>query len=620
MTMTGMIAVYTRPGNGTYVNPAYVGAGELCDLECAMHIAVNHDGGPFIAMRNNTGVLFAAADDPTGERPRGTTAALADPWLIACPDGGYTVMSVRRIRHRADPRHAGDAMLFHTDNLVDYRPTGYLRLSERAIRNPRGVWDDSLGRYRIEWRDEKGCIWQAQSDTLDTIHDVQPIERFSLLSLTSDELDIPDAIPGNAIAVDERTLRTVTSRLDVIRNIGVDQPVIWMSVRERSAAPATFDVPRTVNCRYSDGSTHGKPVVWNEEDLARVDSSVPGRYTVRGRIVMNERRFPFIADHLGDPCICRFRDRYYLTGSQLDGIVIRCAASIDGLADAKPQRVVTVSAEGRDNVWAQEMHVIDGKAHVFTTLGPHGWNSVQSVIFRCDGDPMDPHAWEPARYVVRPDGSLLAHGGISLDMTYFEIGDASYVMWSGRRFRDRTSGPDGVYPANIYIATVDRSTPWQLTSEPVCVMRPLYGWDRCETEVDEGPYLLRHGNDLFVTVSGSSTGLADLYCVGLLHAKVDDDLLDPAAWHELGYPVLTKESVPGEYGPGHNSFIVDPDTGDDLLVYHAVPHDERDVAKERYTGIRRVHWAASGYPYLEMTPERDCDPALRDVTMTVIVG
>ncbi|MCD8117925.1 MAG: family 43 glycosylhydrolase [Lachnospiraceae bacterium] len=175
-------------------------------------------------------------------------------------------------------------------------------------------------------------------------------------------------------------------------------------------------------------------------------------------------------------------------------------------------------------------------------------------------------------------------------------------------------------PADIFIATIDPDAPWQLTSDPVRVLRPQYGWDRLNTEVDEGPYLLRHGDDLFVTISGSSTGVADLYCLGLLHARAGSDLLRPENWDWMPYPVLTKESVPGEFGPGHNNFVRDAETGDDLMVYHAVPHDEKGKSLGRHAGIRRVHWAANGYPYLEMTEERDLDPALRDIVMKVVVG
>ena len=158
-----------------------------------------------------------------------------------------------------------------------------------------------------------------------------------------------------------------------------------------------------------------------------------------------------------------------------------------------------------------------------------------------------------------------------------------------------------------------------LTSAPVCISRPDYGWDRFETEVDEAPYLLRDGDRLLVTISCSSTGYSDLYNVGLLRARSGADLLDPASWDKWPFPLLTSESVPGEFGPGHNNFVRDRETGDILMSYHAVPHGEGPLTWSRQPALRRVHMAASGLPYLEMTPERDVAPDLADVVLTLRV-
>lgn len=176
-----------------------------------------------------------------------------------------------------------------------------------------------------------------------------------------------------------------------------------------------------------------------------------------------------------------------------------------------------------------------------------------------------------------------------------------------------------IEPAEIDIAAISPDKPWILLNRRVCVSRPDYGWDRFETEVDEGPYILRHGDDLFITISGSSTGMGELYDVGLLKAKSGTDLLEPSSWFKLPYPLLTKESVPGEYGPGHNNFVVDHRTGDTVMVYHAIPHEPKKMACRRQPGIRRLHFAASGLPYLEMTPERDLSPELTDVSMQLII-
>ena len=122
----------------------------------------------------------------------------------------------------------------------------------------------------------------------------------------------------------------------------------------------------------------------------------------------------------------------------------------------------------------------------------------------------------------------------------------------------------------------------------------MYGWDRCETEVDEGPYILRHGDDLFICISGSSTGMSDLYTLGFLRARTGTNLLNPSNWEWIAYPFLTKESFPNQFGPGHCNFFKDDVTGDDLMSFHAVPHDEDGLSLGRMPGIRRVHWAKTG--------------------------
>ena len=231
---------------------------------------------------------------------------------------------------------------------------------------------------------------------------------------------------------------------------------------------------------------------------------------------------------------------------------------------------------------------------------------------------MDPSCWETPKYCVKSDGSLISGEGISLDMTYFEDGGRSYVMWSNRIIREK-HGKQVIWPAEIQIATVSPETPWILTSEPVCVSVPDYGWDRYETEVDEGPYLLRRGDRLFITISCSSTGFSDLYNVGLLTAGAGTDLLNPASWEKWPYPLLTSESVLGEYGPGHNNFVTDHETGDTIMVYHAVSHGDREGDWLRQPAVRRVHFGASGLPYLEMTPERDVSPGLEEVILTISI-
>ena len=619
------ILCYTRRGEGVYPDDNYPGhVAYLCDLEHALHLAISDDGASFRPLRNNTGVLFAECTFTEGN-PAGTTKTLIDPWLTRGADGRFVLSMLRRNQNAPDPLSVGSIMLFTSGDLVRYEPLGFLHVAEEPIRHPRCAYDGDTADYEVYWESGQGQAFCARSADLTRVTDVRPCDP---RPLPADAFGIEGCVPGNVIEISEDEARRVRMFLDEIRNTGVDPVACAMEAGTEPPRPQAL-------CRYSDGSTHMKNVDW---DFSGIDLTRPGEYEIPGRVRV--RRFPFpiplnfgdyaardINDpnmHAGmsDPCVTEYQGRYYLSSTGNQNIVLRCAETPEGTFAAEPVvicRIPLQPGQTMNGTWAAELHEIDGIPYLFTTICPGGdWTQVKSVVLRCHGDLLDEGAWEAPRYCVKADGSWLTEGGISLDMTWFRDHGVDYVMWSDRKIRYGTE-PLVIEPADVYIATIDPAAPWQLTSEPVCILRPHLGWDRCETEVEEGPYLLRHGDELFVTVSGSSTGMSDLYAVGLLRAKAGSDLLNPASWDFWPYPLLTRESVPGEFGPGHNNFVRDPETGDDLMVYHAVPHDARGRTLHRHPAMRRVHWAASGLPYLEMTPERDLDPRFASIVMKLSI-
>ena len=620
------ILCYTKPGEGLYPDHNYPGhKGWNCDWEHAVHLAISDDGEHFTPLRNNSGILFAKATFDEGE-PQGTTKTLIDPWLCRAKDGSLLLCALRRNRNAPDPRSVGAMMLFTSKDLVRYEEAGFLKVSDAGIRRPGIKWQEENDAYALVWEDEQGRTTIAQTRDLRTVENASP-DIGSRIHLG--DFGIEGCIPGNVIEITDAEAAVIRAYLDEIRHVAVEPITCTVKVGTQPS------LPRAV-CVYSDGSTHEKAVDW---DLSGVDLAVPGVYQVPGSIRMKRYPFPMelnydapkgveirapqLSTGMSDPCVTEYKGKYYLSSSGSQNIVLRCADRPEDVFAAPPviiYQVPMAEDETHCGTWAAELHEINGVLYMLTSLCHYDdWTHVKSVILRCNGDPLDRNAWEEPKYCLRPDGQLLCPDGISLDMTYFEDAGRHYVMWSNRVMHYGTD-PIICEPADVYIATIDPDHPWQLTSEPVCAVRPIYGWDRYETEVDEGPYLLRHGDDMFVTISGSSTGMTDLYDVGLLRAKTGTDLLDPASWDWLPYPLLTKESVPGEFGPGHNNFVRDPETGDDLMIYHAVPHDEQDRTLGRQPCVRRVHWAKTGLPYLEMTPDKDLNPALAQVVMTLEVA
>ena len=103
--------------------------------------------------------------------------------------------------------------------------------------------------------------------------------------------------------------------------------------------------------------------------------------------------------------------------------------------------------------------------------------------------------------------------------------------------------------------------------------------------------------------------------LGLLSADASADLLDPANWEKSLTPVLSFYSVEGQYGPGHNSFFVDPE-GNLMIAYHGETAIDGHL---RCPGIRRVHFDIQGRPRFDLSADRDLKPELSDVELRITV-
>lgn len=590
------LLAYTKTGNAFY---------NLLDQ--SMHLAIAKDGEEFQPLKNDTGILFPKATFDEGNL-KGTSKTLVSPWLFQKQDDTFGVCCIRRNEDGADSKNIGSIMFFDTVDFIHYSEPYFLFVGEKEVLSTRCIWSEDKGTYLLEWSTKEG-IFSAETKYFKGIHHMRTIGKFSL---DTADIRLPNSNVGNVIEITEELATKLLNEFGEIKHVAT-LPIEL----EINAGELPVPLPKAV-CVYSDGSTHEKFVDWDMDDVALSDDGI---YTIKGKILQKRYDFPFIDEPMSDPFVKYHDGKYYLSSSSSNHVDFRISQSIEGLKSAEKKTVYTLPSKKLDNMWAQELHFIKGIPYVFTTVGTKDWFTVRCHILRCNGDIANPDDWEAPRLVVKPNGEELNPDGISLDMTYFCVEGVHYVMWSNRVVHDlkRWEKEPFCEPADIYIATIDPDRPWQLTTNPVCIIRPVYGWDRLQTEVDEGPYCLKHGDDIFVTISGSSTAQPELYCLGLLHAKKNANLLSPDGWEWLGYPVLTKESVKGQYGPGHNNFVKEPKTEDDLMIYHAVPMDENGKYLGRRMAIRRIHWKSNGYPYFEMTPERDVSPKLDIATMRLKV-
>ncbi|WP_303835364.1 family 43 glycosylhydrolase [Ruminococcus flavefaciens] len=396
------------------------------------------------------------------------------------------------------------------------------------------------------------------------------------------------------------------------------------------ALGGTADMPRTVTAEYTGGGVCEMSVDWSSSDLAKIDTSKAGTYTVSGTVKSSAELYadPFIKER-ADPYVVDGGDGYYyFTASYpaygsvdkgYDRIILRRSNTVGGLASAEEKTIWKAHTSGilAKHIWAPEMHYIGGSWYIFFAAGASSdiW-AIRPYVLKCDGDPYTGN-WTECGQMQASAGDSSSFANFSLDMTYFENNGKHYVIWA------EIKGD-----SSLFMAEIDPSQPWKLTSKPILLTKPEYKWELVNNRVNEGAAVLKTGKKVYVFFSASGTGSE--YCVGRLEADINSDLMDTKSWKKLTEPVLSTADVKGKSGPGHNSFVRD-EMGNLLIVYHARPdsHASQECGTYnkdplydpcRHARIKRVVFDGNGDPVLNLSDEAELSSANKKVTATVVVG
>lgn len=271
-----------------------------------------------------------------------------------------------------------------------------------------------------------------------------------------------------------------------------------------------------------------------------------------------------LLEQRADPYVYRHTNgRYYFTASvpAFDLIELRSADTLEGLSSAEPKVVWRKHESGpmSMNIWAPEIHYLDGKWYIFFAAAQADadekgcYDHRTYLLENTADDPMEGAFTEYCR--LKTDWETF-----TLDSTVLKNKGETYLIWAQRH-------PDMDNNSNLYIARMPK--PGQLELPATCLSVPEYEWECLGFRVNEGPSVLHHSGKLYLTYSASATD--ERYAMGLLTADEDADLLDAASWTKSPVPVMVSEPENGLFGPGHNSFTKD-EQGNDVLVVHARPY------------------------------------------------
>jgi GH43 family beta-xylosidase len=291
-----------------------------------------------------------------------------------------------------------------------------------------------------------------------------------------------------------------------------------------------------------------------------------------------------------DPHIYRSADgTYYFTATvpEYDRIVLRKSQTLAGLATA-PERVIWkkhATGEMAAHIWAPEIHRIDGKWYVYFTAGRS--DDIWAIrLYALENASVDPTqgTWQEKGKIATNFESF------TLDATTFEHGGQRYLVWAQRPLEPKGAGTD------IYIARM--KNPWSIDGPQVSISSPTLEWETRGFKVNEAPAVIVRNGRVFISYSASATDAN--YCMGLLSAPADAELLKAESWTKSAQPVFVTSEQNRQYGPGHNSFLLAEDGKTDLLVYHArsYPKITGDPLQDpnRHTRVQPFSWRADGTP------------------------
>jgi len=290
-----------------------------------------------------------------------------------------------------------------------------------------------------------------------------------------------------------------------------------------------------------------------------------------------------------DPHVFRSNGAYYFTATvpEYDRIILRKAPTLGSLSSA-PETVIWrkhESGEMAAHIWAPEIHRIDGKWYVYFTAGRSDdiWAIRLYVLENASPD--------PTRGTWIEKGQLRTNfDSFTLDATTFAHDGHRYLVWAQRPLEPRNAGTD------IYLARM--KNPWTLDGPQVSLSSPTLDWETRGFKVNEAPAVIEHEGRIFITYSASATDAN--YCMGLLSARADSDLMKASSWTKSAKPVFVSSEKNQQYGPGHNTFLLTTDGRTDLILYHArgyaqIKGDPLDDPN-RHARVQAFTWRKDGTP------------------------
>lgn len=306
---------------------------------------------------------------------------------------------------------------------------------------------------------------------------------------------------------------------------------------------------------------------------------------------------PIISGDHADPFVAQRDGYYYFLSTKGNRISIAKTRAMSQLATATDKVVWTPAsnAEYSVDIWAPELHFLDGKWYLYFAAATSGVNDSNRMFVLENGNA------DPTQGVWTFKGRIFdaTNDQWAIDGTILTIKDKHYLVWSG------WENPSEKYKQLIYIAPM--SNPWTLSGPRVAISTPTNVWEKYEPSsigigVNEGPIALqRDANSAVYIIFSASRYTSDNYCLAQIQLKNGGNPLLADDWINKKQ-VFVRNDKNSVYGPGHNGFFTSSSTDkngvtntENWFVYHArsAPNQPNQA---RTTRMQKLTWNTDGSP------------------------
>jgi len=291
---------------------------------------------------------------------------------------------------------------------------------------------------------------------------------------------------------------------------------------------------------------------------------------------------PILDRNSADPCIFKLGNYYYLTLSENRETELTIFKSPIMTDFRNAESIVAFTApSGFSNLWASEMHAVNGELYIYFTMDNPAINRDHRMFVIKANNGSDPFGgWSTEAIRLMPewdygaiDGTVLKHGNGKLYFSY-----ASTASGKG---------------LSLYMA--EMLDPVTIGETKLLLRTPEYDWEISGGAVTEGPFFIYNQGVSYLIYSGSSTWSPD-YCLGMMSIDTEGDPMNPDDWWYGGdQPVFWRNDEESVYTTGHAAFTVSPDGTETWMVYHGTVNTTH-IDGYRIARLEKISWGEDGKP------------------------